>query len=81
MKKTNVFLLMFLACAMSFSQVTTSGIKGSVSDETNSELPGANVIAVHNPTGTTYGAATNIDGKFNLVNLRVGGLTQLLLVM
>jgi hypothetical protein len=73
MKKTNVFLLMFLACAMSFSQVTTSGIKGSVSDETNSELPGANVIAVHNPTGTTYGAATNIDGKFNLVNLRVGG--------
>ena len=51
MKKTNVFLLMFLACAMSFSQVTTSAIKGSVSDETNSELPGANVIAVHNPTG------------------------------
>ena len=64
---------MFLACSMSFSQVTTSGIKGSISDETNSELPGANVIAVHNPTGTTYGAATNIDGKFNLVNLRVGG--------
>ena len=64
---------MFITCAISFSQVTTSGIKGSISDETNSELPGANVIAVHNPTGTTYGAATNIDGRFNLVNLRVGG--------
>jgi len=65
--------MMFFTFTMAISQVTTSGIKGSVSDETNSELPGANVIAVHNPTGTTYGAATNIDGRFNLVNLRVGG--------
>ena len=73
MKNLNFFLIMFFTCAMAFSQVTTSGIKGSISDETNSELPGANVIAVHNPTGTTYGAATNIDGRFNLVNLRVGG--------
>jgi hypothetical protein len=73
MKKSNFFLIMFFTFTMAISQVTTSGIKGSVSDETNSELPGANVIAVHNPTGTTYGAATNIDGRFNLVNLRVGG--------
>ena len=73
MKNSNFFLILFFTCTMAISQVTTSGIKGSVSDETNSELPGANVIAVHNPTGTTYGAATNIDGRFNLVNLRVGG--------
>jgi len=53
--------------------VTTSSIKGAISDETNAGLPGANVVAVHTPTGTTYGAATNIDGRFNLVNLRVGG--------
>ena len=36
-------------------------------------LPGANVVVFHTPTGTTYGAATDIDGRFNLVNLRVGG--------
>ena len=64
MKNLNFFLILFFTCTMAISQVTTSGIKGSVSDETNSELPGANVIAVHNPTGTTYGAATNIDGRF-----------------
>jgi hypothetical protein len=58
---------------LSFSQVTTSSIKGVISDETNSGLPGANVVVVHTPTGTTYGAATDIDGRFNLVNLRVGG--------
>ena len=64
MKKSNFFLILFFTCTMAISQVTTSGIKGSVSDETNSELPGANVIAVHNPTGTTYGAATNIDVEY-----------------
>ena len=72
--KSIITLLMFiLTCSLSFSQVTTSSIKGLISDETNAGLPGANVLAVHTPTGTTYGAATNIDGRFNLVNLRVGG--------
>lgn len=56
-----------------FSQVTTSNIKGLILDETSIPLPGANVIAVHTPTGTKYGAASNIDGRFNLLNLRVGG--------
>ena len=53
--------------------MTTSSIKGVVSDETSSGFPGANVVVFHTPTGTTYGAATDIDGRFNLVNLRVGG--------
>ena len=65
--------MFIFTCSLSFSQVTTSSIKGVISDETNVGLPGANVIAVHTPTGTAYGAATNIDGRFNLVNLRVGG--------
>ena len=42
-------------------------------DENSQPLPGANVVAIHTPTGTKYGAATNFDGRFNLLNLRVGG--------
>ena len=73
MKRIIALFIFIFTCSLSFSQVTTSSIKGLISDETNAGLPGANVIAVHTPTGTTYGAATNIDGRFNLVNLRVGG--------
>lgn len=73
MKRIITLFFFIFTCSLSFSQVTTSSIKGLISDETNAGLPGANVIAVHTPTGTTYGAATNIDGRFNLVNLRVGG--------
>ena len=73
MKQITTLFMFIFTCALSFSQVTTSSIKGVISDETNSGLPGANVVVVHTPTGTTYGAATDIDGRFNLVNLRVGG--------
>ncbi len=55
------------------AQVTTSNISGVVYDNANQLLPGANVSAVHTPTGTSYGGITNFDGRFSLVNLRVGG--------
>jgi len=53
--------------------VTTAAINGRVTSTTGEPLPGANVIAVHNPSGTTYGTATRNDGRFNLQGLRVGG--------
>jgi len=56
-----------------FAQVTTSNIKGLILDENAQPLPGANVVAIHTPTGTKHGAATNFDGRYNLLNLRVGG--------
>ncbi|PCJ93439.1 MAG: TonB-dependent receptor [Flavobacteriaceae bacterium] len=55
------------------SQVTTSNIRGNVVDDQDVPLLGANIVAVHTPTGTTYGAISNEDGIFNLLNLRVGG--------
>ena len=73
MKKLN-FLCFFLFLGLiAFSQVTTSNIKGLILDESSEPLPGANIVAIHTPTGTKYGAATNIDGRYNLLNLRVGG--------
>lgn len=56
-----------------FAQVTTSNIKGLVVDDANEPLMGSNIVAVHTPTGTKYGAISNEDGRFNLLNLRVGG--------
>ena len=55
------------------AQVTTSNIRGIVLDDQDIPLLGANVVAIHTPTGTKYGAITNEDGRFNLLNLRVGG--------
>lgn len=58
---------------LALAQVTTSNIRGTVMDDQNLPLLGANIIAVHTPTGTKYGAITNEEGRFNLINLRVGG--------
>ncbi len=66
-------LAVTLAGPASAQGVTTSALAGVVLDETGEAIPGANVVAVHVPTGTRYGAASRVDGRFNLPNLRVGG--------
>ena len=40
-------------------------------------LRGANIVAIHTPTGTKNGTVSNEDGRFNLLNLRVGGPYEL----
>lgn len=71
----NMFIItsMFLVVGGAFAQVTTSSIKGIVLDSNNEAFVGANVIALHTPSGTKTGAVTNMDGRFSLLNLRVGG--------
>lgn len=74
MKKIlSLWILFFTVLTSAFSQVTTSNIRGVVTDDQGGSLFGANVVAVHTPTGTRYGAITNEEGRFNLLNLRVGG--------
>ncbi|MDX1545390.1 MAG: TonB-dependent receptor [Rhodothermales bacterium] len=53
--------------------VTTASMRGVVTDTGGETLPGANVLAIHLPSGTEYGTSTQTDGSFNLRNLRVGG--------
>lgn len=53
--------------------VTTSALSGTVLDSNGKPLPGANVVAVHTPSGSTFGAASRADGRFNIPGMRVGG--------
>ncbi|MGY6560821.1 MAG: TonB-dependent receptor [Luteibaculaceae bacterium] len=71
-----VFLLMSLLCINQsvFAQgITTSSIQGTVTDQQKLALPGATVIAVHEPSGTRYGTVTNESGIYKIPNVRSGG--------
>ncbi|ELR69817.1 Oar protein [Fulvivirga imtechensis AK7] len=68
------FSFLVVGVSWCFGQgVTTASIRGEVTDNNGQGLPGATVIALHEPTGTQYGTSTRADGKYNLPNLRVGG--------
>lgn len=73
----NIILLIVFFQVMTFSTglaqgVTTSFLGGVIKDK-NGTVPGANVVAVHEPTGTTYGTVSDADGKILISNMRVGG--------
>lgn len=73
---TSIFVLLtYLSVS---AQITTSSITGKVvgtkaGSSENEELPGANVVATHTPSGTTYGTTTTSDGRFAIPGMRVGG--------
>ncbi len=80
MRKQNLFaiiiaaLVAFVGVNQTYAQVVTSGsLSGVVVDQTGMTLPGATVIALHEPSGTQYGAATDNNGRYQILGVRVGG--------
>lgn len=71
MKFFSVAFFLMLATVLQ-AQVTTSSMSGRVTDVDGAVI-GATVVATHTPSGTTYGTVTNMDGRYNLNGMRVGG--------
>jgi hypothetical protein len=65
--------LLFAGSQTLTAQVTTGSMSGQVLDEAGAPVSGASVIAVHEPSGSRYGAITRNDGRFSMPGLRVGG--------
>lgn len=74
MKKILLLVSLMLMTLAGFAQgVTTSGINGRVTDSSDQPLPGATIVAVHEPSNTQYGAVSDADGFYRIPNMRVGG--------
>lgn len=74
MKKLLIFSISILMAYFASAQgVTTSSLNGFVMDNNKESLIGANVAAIHEPSGTFYGNSTNSQGIFRIQNMRVGG--------
>ena len=56
--------------------VTTGNITGYVTDAQQQAVPGASVVALHVPSGTSYDTTTNAEGRFFIPGMRVGGPYQ-----
>jgi len=69
----SLVLVIIATIAVTQAQVTTSSVVGQVIDSQGEPLPGANIVATHEPSGTRYGAVSNMDGRYTIPNMRIGG--------
>lgn len=73
MKKLLLGLILLCGVGAFAQGLTTSSINGQIKDQNGQALPGANIIAEHQPSGTKYGSITDFDGFYRVPNMRVGG--------
>ncbi|KAB2837941.1 MAG: TonB-dependent receptor, partial [Melioribacteraceae bacterium] len=62
-----------LASSINAQGVTTAAVSGVIASVKGESLPGANILLVHEPTGTQYGASSRDNGLYNILNVKVGG--------
>ena len=72
MKKIVFIFIVFLSF-MGYSQVTTSGISGTVKSASGERIPGASVQVIHVPTGTKYNAISSATGGYAVQAIKPGG--------
>ncbi len=67
-----VALVVLVSFIKANAQETTAEIQGLISVG-NAGIAGANITAIHQPTGTKYVTTSRADGRYNLTNLKIGG--------
>ena len=72
MKRLLLTVALLLAVAVSYAQVTTSSIRGTITDN-GKPVEYATVVATHIPSGKTYGQAVGADGHYSISGMRAGG--------
>jgi hypothetical protein len=68
-----MLLFILISLAIFGQGATTSSMNGKIVDNNNQPLAGATVVALHEPSGTLYGASANSEGFFNIQGMRPGG--------
>ncbi len=66
LRALGVLLLMVLFAASIVAQTATATLSGTVTDEKDAVIPGANITIVNNATGARRNTITNEDGYFTL---------------
>lgn len=78
--RKSLVLFVFAACFFipnavfaSPQAVTTGALSGIVLESEQASLAGASIMAVHEPTNTSYRTTTRTDGRYDIINVLVGG--------
>src|SRR5687767_15264963 len=66
-------LALFIASSAMAQGITTASVIGTVRDSSGASKSQARIVAVHNPSGTTYQALSRSDGRYTMPGMRVGG--------
>ena len=77
----SVAMLALVACSTAVFAQSAASVAGTVTDQQGRPLPGAVVVAQHQPTGTSVETTTGTDGRFSLAALRAGGPYRITVTM
>jgi hypothetical protein len=72
MKIITLLFFVFWAAHHDSSEYNVQYKRNSKSSDTEL-LPGASILAIHTPTGSRYSALSNGEGRFSMLNMKVGG--------
>src|ERR1700676_2642782 len=67
-----VALIVFLFAGITWAQVTTGTISGTVKDSTGAVLPGTSVVILNDETGISRTVQTDASGHYSAPSLSLG---------